>query len=304
MESATSDEIAFEFPSIFRAYKDGRCERFMGTDHVSPGQDAATRTFSKDVTIAPGVSVRLFKPDNISVGKRLPVLVYYHGGGWCFGSAFCATYHDYMNDVVAKGKVIGVSVEYRLAPEYPLPIGYEDSWEALKWVASHSNGQGPEAWLNDHADLQRVFVAGDSSGGNIAHNVALQAGLEHLSGTNLVGACLVHPSFVNKEGEFHLIWKFACPTTTGFDDPRINPSTDSRLSNLGCSKILVCMAEGDIAKSFTGGLLYYETIQKSGWDGTAELVVSPEEHVFHLFNPTCENAVALMEKMVSFFDQE
>lgn len=43
--------------------------------------------------------------------------------------------------LVAEANVIAISVDYRLAPEYPIPIAYEDSWAALKWVASHCNGQ-------------------------------------------------------------------------------------------------------------------------------------------------------------------
>ncbi|KAJ6344659.1 hypothetical protein OIU76_006225 [Salix suchowensis] len=57
------------------------------------------------------------------------------------------------------------------APERPIPAAYEDSW-----AASRSNGDGPEPWLRNHADFHRVFLGGDSSGANIAHNLAVAAG--------------------------------------------------------------------------------------------------------------------------------
>ncbi|KAJ0010990.1 hypothetical protein Pint_33771 [Pistacia integerrima] len=41
----------------------------------------------------------------------------------------------------------------RINPEHYVPIAYEDSWAALKWVASHCNGEGPKAWLNNYADF-------------------------------------------------------------------------------------------------------------------------------------------------------
>ncbi|KAK3013621.1 hypothetical protein RJ639_009324 [Escallonia herrerae] len=47
---------------------------------------------------------------------------------------------------VSLARVIVVSVDYRLAPENPLPIPYEDSWASMQWVAAHFGGEGPEPW--------------------------------------------------------------------------------------------------------------------------------------------------------------
>uniref|UniRef100_A0A5B7BXI6 Putative carboxylesterase 12 n=1 Tax=Davidia involucrata TaxID=16924 RepID=A0A5B7BXI6_DAVIN len=303
--SSSTDQVAYEFLPYFCAYKDGRVERFFGTDIVPSSIDSQAGVSTKDTILVPetGVSARLFMPTTINADQKLPLLVYFHGGAFCFGSPFCPTYHNYLTSLVAEANVVAVSVDYRLAPEHPVPIAYEDSWAALKWVASHCNGQGHEAWLNDHADFRRVFVAGDSAGANIAHNMAVRAGVEDLEGVKLLGACLVHPGFASREGRVNKAWLFVCPTTTGSDDPRINPAADPRLLSLGCTRVLVCVAEKDGLRE--NGWFYYETLKKSGWGGVVEIMETKgEEHVFHLFNPTCDKAVALLKRFAFFMNQD
>ncbi|RLN12591.1 putative carboxylesterase 7 [Panicum miliaceum] len=84
------------------------------------------------------------------------------------GDANVTTYDVQAYDIAAAGAV-AVSVNYRLAPEHPLPAAYDDAWAALQWTVS-SCLSGPEPWLADHGDAKRIFLAGDSAGGNIAHN--------------------------------------------------------------------------------------------------------------------------------------
>jgi len=310
MDSETGEEVAHEFLPYFRAYKDGRVERFFGTDVVPPSINPASGGVStKDVQIVEetGLTARIFLPGGISPGQKIPVLVYYHGGGLYMGSPFCATYHNHVASLVAEARIVAVSVDYRLAPEHPAPIAYEDSWVALQWVASYCNGEGPEAWLREHADFQRLFLAGDSIGGSIVHNMTAQAGVEGLPGVRLVGACLVQPYFAGKEsagtGVEDRSWLFSCPTTSGFDDPRINPAEDLRLSKLGCFRVLILVAENDDIRD--RGLLYYETLRKSGWEGEVEIVETQgEKHVFHLFNPDCEKARALLKTLASFINRK
>jgi acetyl esterase/lipase len=65
------------------------------------------------------------------------------------------------------------------APEYPLPTCYHDCWAAIQWVSSHSNNtlNNAEPWLIDHGDFSKIFIGGDSAGANIAHNMAIKAGI-------------------------------------------------------------------------------------------------------------------------------
>ena len=317
MDSSNSTEIAHDYPPFFKIYKDGRIERFAGIEIVPPSLDSKTGVESKDVVISPetGVSARLYIPKTTKESqKKLPLLVYFHGGGFCIETAFSPQYHNYLNSFVAEANVVAVSVEYRRAPEHPVPIAYDDSWTALKWVASHTDGKGPDEWLKNHADFESVFFAGDSAGANIAHHMGLRVGLEGLAGVKLDGIVLVHTYFWGKEpiggedtdaekrGKVEALWRFSCPATSGIDDPYINPGTDPKLGSLGCKRVLICIAEKDLFKD--RGWYYSELLGKSGYRGVVEVMEAKgEDHVFHLKNSTCENSVALLKRIVSFINQ-
>ncbi len=107
-----------------------------------------------DITDVPA---RIYWPP-IAQHDNLPVVVFYHGGGWSIGDLDT-------HDPIARAHAVGadaivVSVDYRLAPEHPWPAGIDDSWAALRWVGEHAAELG--------GDPARIAVAGDSSGGNIA----------------------------------------------------------------------------------------------------------------------------------------
>lgn len=311
-----SNEIAQDLSPLIKIYKDGRIERLAGTDIVPATLDPKTGVESTDIVICAetGISARLFVPKTaINTPQKLPLLVYFHGGGFCIETAFSPVYHNYLNSLASKSNTVVVSVDYRRAPEHPLPAAYDDSWAALKWVASHSEGKGPSEWLNSNADLERVFFAGDSAGANIAHNMGMRIGLsDETVRFKLIGTVLVHPYFWGKDpiaAEANIdskarefggaFWRLACPTTSGLDDPLINPEMDPNLGRLGGERVLVCVAEKDILKE--RGWNYKESLEKKGWGGTVEVLEAKEEsHVFHLFNPSCDNAIAMLNKVSSF----
>ncbi|GMI74548.1 hypothetical protein like AT2G03550 [Hibiscus trionum] len=313
MESSAS-EILCDFSPRLRIYKDGRVQRFLGTEIVPPGTDPRTNVESKDVVYSQETAqiVRIYIPPN-ATGK-LPLLVYFHGGGFCIESASSPTYHNYLNALVAETNIVAVSVDYRRAPEHPLPAAYDDSWDALKWVASHSDGNGPQEWLNRHADFNNVYIAGDSAGANIAHHMAVKMTKAKIDGFNFVGIVLAHPYFWGKEpvgdeikdpairAKVETLWRLAYPTTSGSDDQWINPIDDPSFGSLGCNRLLVCVAGNDILKQ--RGLFYCEKLKQSGWGGEVELMEAPaEEHCFHLRNPSCENAAAKLKKVADFINQ-
>lgn len=108
------------------------------------------------------VPVRVYTPE---AGKRLPVVIFYHGGGWVQGSL--DTHDGVCRAIARKSGSLVVSADYRLAPEHPFPAAVDDAHAVLSWV--HANGSLLKA------DVSRIAVAGDSAGGNLAAAVCLMA---------------------------------------------------------------------------------------------------------------------------------
>lgn len=297
------DQILRNFHPWFRLYKDGRVQRLMGEDKVPAGIDPVTGVQSKDITINPetGLSARMFLPKAAGTAEKLPLLIYIHGGAFCICSAFHPFYHRHLNTIAAEANAVVLSVNYRLAPEHPLPIAYDDTWEAIKWAAAHSNGVGSEPWLNDHADFRCMYFAGDSAGANIAHSMAMKVGIDGLNGLNLAGIVLIHPYFGNDRRD-ELI-AFLYPTMAVPDDPKINPAKDPNLRRLGCRRVLVMVAANDFLVD--RGRTYYEALKNSEWEGEVDMVEAEgETHVFHLYDPAKEKARSLVKQFGSFIIQK
>ena len=130
-----------------------------------------------DRTIPGPIHVRIYEPP---ARRPLPVLVYFHGGGWVVGSL--DTHDGVCRELAARTPCVVVSVDYRLAPENRFPAAVEDAWAATAWVAEHAASLG--------GDTSRIAVGGDSSGGNLAAVVALRA---RERGLGLALQLLVYP---------------------------------------------------------------------------------------------------------------
>ncbi|CAN6466709.1 unnamed protein product [Victoria cruziana] len=319
-------ELVCQVPGYIQVYKDGRVERFKGNERVPPTTDHhPTGVSSKDVLVDPetGLSARLYLPPLSGEHRRRPLLIYIHGGGFFIESAFSPTYHNHLNSLVAESGAVAVSVDYRLAPEHPPPTAHHDCWAAFRWVA-HQIGPDAEPWIADHADLGRIVLAGDSAGANLVHHVAMRAGgasAPHGSGppvedpVKIRGIILVHPYFWSStllDGEspetaavIEMIWKLACPTSTGTDDPIMNPLAvgSPPLSGMGCRRVWITVAGRDMLRE--RGRWFSEALTASGWKGEAEVDEDEEEeHDFHLLKPEEEKAKLLLRRLASFINRE
>jgi acetyl esterase len=125
------------------------------------------------------IPLRVYRPN---ASAPLPVLVYFHGGGWTIGDLDVV--HGACTVLANRASAIVVSVDYRLAPEHPFPAAVHDAWAATRWVARNAALLG--------ADAERVAVGGDSAGGTLAAVVALLA--RDAGGPNLAAQLLYYPA--------------------------------------------------------------------------------------------------------------
>lgn len=104
------------------------------------------------------IPLRLYRPYGVGADVLLPVLVFYHGGGFVIGDLET---HDTLCRMLAnRAECAVVSVDYRLAPEHPFPCAVDDSLAATYWVLNNAVAQ--------KIDCSRLAVGGDSAGGNLA----------------------------------------------------------------------------------------------------------------------------------------
>ncbi|MEZ5622499.1 MAG: alpha/beta hydrolase [Burkholderiaceae bacterium] len=111
---------------------------------------------------APGphgpIPLRLVRPAGVADATALPLLVYFHGGGWVIGDLDT---HDVACRTLAAGAGVAVlAVDYRLAPEHRFPAAVDDCIAAVRFARAEAAALG--------ADAARIAVGGDSAGGNLA----------------------------------------------------------------------------------------------------------------------------------------
>jgi acetyl esterase len=113
---------------------------------------------------ATDVSITIVRPPSIS-NQTLPVVMYFHGGGWILGGF--DTHDRLVRELANKANVTVVFVNYTPSPEAKYPVALEEAYAATKWVTQ--NGQ------TINVNSSRLAVVGDSVGGNMATAVALLA---------------------------------------------------------------------------------------------------------------------------------
>ncbi|GLJ50074.1 hypothetical protein SUGI_1065060 [Cryptomeria japonica] len=297
-----------------KLYDDGSIVR---TDHhlimnvppsEKPGpQDCGVASTDVVVNEELGIWVRIYLP--IATVSKLPLLLYFHGGGFCFISPAFIASHRFCLKLAATIGAIVVSVNYRLAPEFRLPAAYDDSMEVLHWLRSSRSHSDP--WLCAYAEFSNVFLVGESSGGNIVHHLLMRpASAIHDKGSSedsdsdlwddedefgIRGAILLQPFFGAQEripseilcpvdAQVNVqvcdtLWRLALPMGSSRDHPFSNPVKYIQLQ-LPLPPLLIVLGGKDCLCD--RGVEYYEAIQNSGKCKRIDLMLfEGEEHGFY-----------------------
>ncbi|KAG0536497.1 hypothetical protein BDA96_03G068700 [Sorghum bicolor] len=246
-----------------------------------------------------GLKVRLYRPAAADAGDggsniKLPVVVHFHGGGYCIGSYNQLGGGDYLRRRLAADlPALVLSVQYRLAPEHRLPAAIEDGATFLSWLRGQASlaaaggagdGAGSEPWLAESADFARTFLSGVSAGANLTHHLAVRAGSGQvdLAPVRLAGHVLLSlflggvqrtatesdpPDGVSLTVAMSdQLWRMALPVGASLDHPLANPfgPNSPGLENVALPPVLVEAPEVDVLRDRV--LLYAARLREMGKD--------------------------------------
>ncbi|CDH49246.1 esterase lipase [Lichtheimia corymbifera JMRC:FSU:9682] len=123
----------------------------------------------------------------------LPVVIFYHGGGFVFGSKY--THARIIRDICIKNHVAVVFLDYSLAPEVKFPVIHEEAYATLQWVLA--NGK------DIHVDTTKLALCGDSAGGNLTVAVALMAKQRGLPDNAIKTQIAIYPATADTRDHYH-----------------------------------------------------------------------------------------------------
>ena len=134
------------------------------------------------------IPLRIYRPLGSTAGATLPVLVYYHGGGWVIGDL--DTHDTLCRELANSADACVVAVDYRMGPEHRFPCAINDCIAATNWVSREAGA------LN--IDTARIAIGGDSAGGNLAAAVAIAA--RDQGDLPIVHQLLIYPATDQRRG--------------------------------------------------------------------------------------------------------
>ncbi|XP_062111172.1 probable carboxylesterase 6 [Humulus lupulus] len=290
-----NNDVIEEIGGLIRVYKDGKVERpqivpCVAASLADPNHDDQLGVVtSMDVVIDKSTNVwaRFYVPKMstaiitttaatqlLAQKLKIPLLVYFHGGGFCVGSAAWSCYHEFLSNLSTKLSCIIMSVNYRLAPENPLPAAYEDGFKALSWLKRQAVERNEnEWWWSEQCDFSKIFLVGDSAGANIAYNLSMRLNSDdakRLKPLTFKGTVLVQPFFGGEsrtESEkfsprrsalslaaSDTYWRLALPAGATRDHPWCNPMAKGSVEEVSNDNdkillpMMVCISEMDILK--------------------------------------------------------
>ncbi|KAG5021061.1 hypothetical protein AAZX31_06G290000 [Glycine max] len=304
-------KLVDEVSGWLKIYDDGSVDRtWSGPDQFKfmaepapPHEQFIDGVAIRDVAVTHGGGqsghhVRLYLPEiKPEDSQKLPIVLHFHGGGFCISEPDWFMYYQVYTRFARSTRSIVVSPFLRRAPEHRLPAAIDDGFDTLLWLQTVARSGSLEPWLEQHGDFNRVFLIGDSSGGNSVHEVAARAGSEDLSPVRVAGAIPVHPGFVRSNRSrsemempqtpfltLDMLDKFlalALPVGATKDHPFTCPMGEAAppLEGLKLPPVLLCVAEMDLVRDTE--MEYYEAMKKANKD--VELYVSKGmTHSFYL----------------------
>ncbi|CAO2820816.1 unnamed protein product [Amaranthus hypochondriacus] len=301
-------KVVDEVSGWLRIFDDGSVDRtFFGppeakfmVDSVPAHEDFVNGVAVRDVDPKTGPRVRVYMPETLpedDPNEKLPIVVHFAGGGFCISQPDWFMYYAAYTQLARMGRVIVVSVYLPLAPENRLPAAIDDGLSSLLWLSSLARSQAHESWLTNKGDFTRVFLIGDSSGGNLVHEVGVRAGKTDLSPLKLSGLIPVHPGITRATRSrselempqtpfltLDMVDKFlrlGLPIGSTKDDPITCPMgpTAPSLSGVHLPPIMYCVADQDLF--IDTQMEFYESLKKAG--KKVEVFVSKNmTHSFYL----------------------
>lgn len=283
------EEEAIE--GVIKVYKDGRVERPQIVPDVTSVLPPESGVSSFDVVVDKGMHIwaRCYVPK--SIGKKVPVLVYFHGGGFCVGAPSWSCYHEFLAKLAGKTECAVVSVSYRLAPENVLPAAYEDGVKAIMWLVRLQGAKMEHHWSK--FDFSSIFLCGDSAGANIVHHVSFLSCPLPLKGTILIQPFFGGESRTRSEvceaqqpdslltlAASDAYWRLALPVGADRDHPWCNPVVD-HLKESRVPPSLVLVSELDILRDRS--LELCEALSKVG-KKVKVFVSKGVGHAFHILS--------------------
>ncbi|CAM0879568.1 unnamed protein product [Alopecurus aequalis] len=279
----------------------------------------------KDVVYhaAHGLHTRVYRPASSVAGSgKLPVLVYFHGGGYCIGSFAQPNFHTFCLRAAAELPAVVLSVQYRLAPEHRLPAAIHDGADFLSWLRAQaelaaSSGGDADPWLAESADFARTFLSGVSAGANLAHHVTVKiaSGQLAICPVRVLGYVLLAAFFGSAErtaaeadppADVSLtvemadqLWHMSLPVGASRDHPVANPfGPDSpSLAGVDLPPALVVAPGSDVLRDHVHG--YAARLKEMG-KAVEVAEFEGDQHGFEVLRPFGEAADELMRVLRRF----
>ncbi|KAJ4705457.1 putative Alpha/beta-Hydrolases superfamily protein [Melia azedarach] len=261
--------VVEDMGGVLQLYSDGTIFRSKNIKFPTPLQNDDS-VFFKDCQYDANhdLHLRLYKPISENFSAKFPVVVFIHGGGFCVGSRAWPNSHNCCLRLASGLNALVLALDYRLAPEHRLPAAMDDAFTAMKWLQAQALSNNGDEWFSE-VEFDKVFVIGDSSGGNIAHHLAVQLGFgggsTELAPVRVRGYVLLAPFFGGEvrtkseagpsEAVLNLelldrFWRLSLPVGESRDHPYANPfgPKSPSLEAVSLDPILVVAGENELLK--------------------------------------------------------